>query len=61
MEQARKSAWLSALLFCEREAMQEVEECLPADVDILYFGTDELKEELGSAFLAGGNYTWQGN
>ena len=61
MEQARKSAWLSALLFCEREAMQEVGECLPADVEILYFDTDEIKEELGSAFFAGGNYTWQGN
>lgn len=61
MEEARKSAWLTGLLFCGREAMKEREQSFAPDVEFLYFDTKALEEELNTSLFEGGSLRWQEN
>lgn len=61
MEEARKSAWLTGLFFCGREAMREREQSFAPDVKFLYLDTKALEEELNTSLFEGGSLRWQGN
>lgn len=61
MDEGRKSAWLTGLLFCGQEAMKEKEKSLAPDVDVLYLDMQKFKEELNAFFFGGGSLKWQEN